>query len=172
MAGSMAEAGRIMLDNLNLNDNDDGQSKKRLTKRQMSAGTYEANTPGVYEAKLQKVNFLGARKPGVVPNMWSAEEDESLRVAVRKHGETSWRVIAKDIPGRNHLQCLGRPIRNLVDEEGPLLPDKSSALQLASSKTREAEFRIVRLISELSWPKMISESGFQNDKKTVVLCTT
>jgi hypothetical protein len=62
----------------------------------------------VYDVKLQRVDFVGARKPGIVPSMWSAEEDELLRNAVEMHGEKNWRVIADEVPGRNHLQCLQR----------------------------------------------------------------
>mmetsp|Transcript_7288 Transcript_7288/g.13066 ORF Transcript_7288/g.13066 Transcript_7288/m.13066 type:complete len:572 (+) Transcript_7288:6507-8222(+) len=97
-----AETGRILLDNLHINSGD----VKRLGKRQISGSAVAATA--TYENKFQRINFLGARKPGVIPQMWSAQEDESLRAAVKKHGEKNWRLIAEDIPGRNHLQCLQR----------------------------------------------------------------
>merc|ERR1719183_140859 len=40
--------------------------------------------------------------------MWTAEQDESLRASVAKHGEKNWRIIAQDVPDRTHLQCLQR----------------------------------------------------------------
>lgn len=104
-----SEMGRLLLGGLDINshNNEREQSAKaRLKKREMSEGTYNLNTP--YEPKLQRVNFLGARKPGVVPNMWTAQEDQALQVAVSKHGDKNWRAIAEEIPGRNHLQCLQR----------------------------------------------------------------
>jgi len=112
----MAERGRLLLDGLSLDDelgagmhgHGASASSKRLAKRQISDNTYNLNTPGVYDVKLQRVDFVGARKPGIVPSMWSAEEDEMLRNAVEMHGEKNWRVIAEEIPGRNHLQCLQR----------------------------------------------------------------
>ena len=107
---SISETGR---DLLNLSISDTSSPSKRIQKRQISAGTYAMNTqPGVssdtFENKFQRVNYLGARKPGVVPNMWSTEEDAALEVAVKKHGDSNWRKIAEEIPGRNHLQCLQR----------------------------------------------------------------
>jgi len=100
-------SGKELLDALNVSM-DLNKGEKKLAKRELSQGAYVANTPGVYEAKLQRVNFLGARKPGVVPNMWSAQEDELLKAAVEKYGDKNWRQIAEDVPGRTHLQCLQR----------------------------------------------------------------
>lgn len=57
---------------------------------------------------LQEVEELHARKPGVIPKMWTPEEDVILRSAVEKHGEKNWREIAEEVPERNHLQCLQR----------------------------------------------------------------
>lgn len=102
--------GKELLDALNngMDLNKDESRKKQLGKRELSQGAYAANTPGAYEAKLQRVNFLGARKPGVVPNMWTTQEDELLKAAVKKYGDKNWRQIAEDVPGRTHLQCLQR----------------------------------------------------------------
>lgn len=57
---------------------------------------------------LENVEELRARKPGVIPKMWTPEEDVILRSAVEKHGEKNWREIAEEVPERNHLQCLQR----------------------------------------------------------------
>jgi len=106
-----SEFGRLLLGGLDLNSHSEeraSEARTRLKKREISEGTYAVNTPAPYEAKLQRVNFLGARKPGVVPNMWSTEEDAALQASVEKHGDKNWRAIAEDIPGRNHLQCLQR----------------------------------------------------------------
>mmetsp|Transcript_13695 Transcript_13695/g.17790 ORF Transcript_13695/g.17790 Transcript_13695/m.17790 type:complete len:587 (+) Transcript_13695:331-2091(+) len=62
----------------------------------------------VWEITRQHVDLLSARKPGVIPKMWTPDEDELLKQAVRKHGEKNWRDIAEDVPHRNHLQCLQR----------------------------------------------------------------
>jgi len=94
-----AEAGRVLLGNLNI----DGTSR---FKRQISEGTQQEND--LFENKLLRVNFLGARKPGVVPAMWSVEEDGLLKQAVDRHGDKKWRAVAEEVPGRNHLQCLQR----------------------------------------------------------------
>lgn len=110
----MGDIGNTGRDLLNLSISGDS-TNKRFGKRQISAGTYALNggAPAVsadtYENKLQRVSYIGARKPGVVPNMWSAEEDEMLAKAVKKHGDNNnWREVAEEVPGRNHLQCLQR----------------------------------------------------------------
>jgi myb proto-oncogene protein len=104
-----SEMGRLLLGGLDINSHNperEEAARSRLKKREISEGAYTNNTP--YEPKLQRVNFLGARKPGVVPNMWTTQEDAALQAAVNKHGDKNWRTIAEDIPGRNHLQCLQR----------------------------------------------------------------
>ncbi|GBG34189.1 Transcription factor MYB3R-3 [Hondaea fermentalgiana] len=117
----MAEAGRLLLEGMSISgipglsgasSSSSSSSSaaadadsKRMTKRQLSNGTYNNAAPA---PQFQRVSFLGARKPGVVPRMWTAAEDEALRAAVAKHGEKSWRNIAEEIEGRNHLQCLQR----------------------------------------------------------------
>ena len=60
------------------------------------------------DAKTTTVTEVAARKPGIVPKMWSAEEDALLRSAIAKHGEKSWKQVAKDVPGRTYIQCLQR----------------------------------------------------------------
>ena len=61
-----------------------------------------------FENCLESVDVLGARKPGVSPNMWTSEEDNALRMSVERHGDRNWREIAEDVPGRNHIQCVQR----------------------------------------------------------------
>mmetsp|Transcript_22019 Transcript_22019/g.43274 ORF Transcript_22019/g.43274 Transcript_22019/m.43274 type:complete len:606 (-) Transcript_22019:590-2407(-) len=102
----MAEAGRLLLEGMTISGPSSmDANEKRMTKRQLSNGTYNNAAPA---PQFQRVSFLGARKPGVVPRMWTAAEDENLRAAVAKHGEKNWRNIAEEIEGRNHLQCLQR----------------------------------------------------------------
>jgi len=115
---NLAETGRLLLEGMSLGENeldsDDvvaappPENRRSQMKRQISDRTYKMNTPGAEEVKLQRVNFLGARKPGVQPRMWTAEEDELLRASVKKHGEKNWRKISDEIPNRSHLQCLQR----------------------------------------------------------------
>lgn len=54
------------------------------------------------------VNEVAARKPGIVPKMWSAQEDTLLRNAIAKYGEKSWKLVAQEVPGRTYIQCLQR----------------------------------------------------------------
>jgi len=67
-----------------------------------------AEAKGSFSAGYEHVDVASARKPGVIPKMWTAEEDALLRRAVKKHGAKNWRDIAQDVPNRNHLQCLQR----------------------------------------------------------------
>lgn len=39
---------------------------------------------------------------------WTEEEDELLKAAVSRHDGKNWKVIADEVPGRNHVQCLQR----------------------------------------------------------------
>jgi len=43
-----------------------------------------------------------------VPKRWSGEEDELLRCAITRLGQKNWKIIAENIPGRTHVQCLQR----------------------------------------------------------------
>lgn len=54
------------------------------------------------------VDDLQGRKPGIVPKMWSEEEDALLRNAIATYGEKAWKVVAKQVPGRTYIQCLQR----------------------------------------------------------------
>lgn len=54
------------------------------------------------------VSETSARKPGIVPKMWSAQEDTLLRNAIAKYGEKSWKLVAQEVPGRTYIQCLQR----------------------------------------------------------------
>lgn len=51
--------------------------------------------------KNENSNLHGVRR-------WTAEEDQKLRVAVNKYGGKYWKLIAEDVPGRTHTQCLQR----------------------------------------------------------------
>lgn len=62
----------------------------------------------IIEPAFEEMDELMARKPGVIPKMWTPEEDVILRSAVEKYGEKNWREIAQEVPERNHLQCLQR----------------------------------------------------------------
>jgi len=39
---------------------------------------------------------------------WTPEQDEALRRSVKKYHGKNWKVIALEVPGRNHVQCLQR----------------------------------------------------------------
>lgn len=39
---------------------------------------------------------------------WTEEEDALLKAAVNRHDGKNWKVIADEVPGRNHVQCLQR----------------------------------------------------------------
>mmetsp|Transcript_6852 Transcript_6852/g.9620 ORF Transcript_6852/g.9620 Transcript_6852/m.9620 type:complete len:448 (-) Transcript_6852:280-1623(-) len=42
------------------------------------------------------------------PRKWCPDEDERLRRAVEKRGESHWKSIAAEVRTRNHVQCLQR----------------------------------------------------------------
>eukprot|EP00924_Labyrinthula_sp_SR-Ha-C_P001608 maker-scaffold_18-snap-gene-3.2-mRNA-1 protein AED:0.00 eAED:0.00 QI:342/1/1/1/1/1/2/96/400 len=39
---------------------------------------------------------------------WSQEQDDALRIAVKKWDGRNWKAIAELVPGRDHVQCLQR----------------------------------------------------------------
>lgn len=49
-----------------------------------------------------------AAKSRPVTKKWTAEQDEALKKAVKKHNERNWKEIAKEVEGRTHVQCLQR----------------------------------------------------------------
>lgn len=118
--------GRQLLDRLNISQNKvvretsstaqkSGQKtaqKKKKTlnrkKRHMSERSQRANEPGTTKVQKLKVDPDQARKPGVIPKMWTPEEDQLLQRAIAKHGERNWRAIADLVPGRSYIQCLQR----------------------------------------------------------------
>mmetsp|Transcript_11724 Transcript_11724/g.13484 ORF Transcript_11724/g.13484 Transcript_11724/m.13484 type:complete len:689 (-) Transcript_11724:843-2909(-) len=52
--------------------------------------------------------YVRTGQPSAPPRRWTEEEDNLLRAAVKKHKERNWKAISKDVPGRNHVQCLQR----------------------------------------------------------------
>lgn len=42
------------------------------------------------------------------PRRWTAFEDQLLKRSVHKHKARNWKLIASEVPGRNHVQCLQR----------------------------------------------------------------
>ena len=86
------------------------KKKKALNrkKRQMSERSQRANEPATTKVQKLKVDPDQARKPGVIPKMWTPEEDQLLQRAIAKHGERNWRAIADLVPGRSYIQCLQR----------------------------------------------------------------
>lgn len=74
----------------------------------MSERSQRANEPGTTKVQKLKVDPDQARKPGVIPKMWTPEEDQLLQRAIAKHGERNWRAIADLVPGRSYIQCLQR----------------------------------------------------------------
>lgn len=63
---------------------------------------------GVQELKLLSLEEMHARKPGIIPKMWTTEEDNQLREAIKIYGDKNWKEVAKCIPGRSYIQCLQR----------------------------------------------------------------
>jgi len=52
--------------------------------------------------------YVRTGQPSAPPRRWTDAEDNLLRAAVQKHKERNWKAISKDVPGRNHVQCLQR----------------------------------------------------------------
>lgn len=114
----IAETGRQLLDRLNISqtkvvrETSTGPKKKKKAlnrkKRQMSERSQRANEPATTKVQKLKVDPDQARKPGVIPKMWTPEEDQLLQRAIAKHGERNWRAIADLVPGRSYIQCLQR----------------------------------------------------------------
>lgn len=77
-------------------------------KRSRRLARLNSSTDGVEELKLLSLEQVAARKPGIVPKMWTSEEDEKLRQAIKVHGDKNWREVAKLISDRSYIQCLQR----------------------------------------------------------------
>lgn len=52
--------------------------------------------------------YVRTGEPSAPPRRWTDKEDTLLRAAVKKHKERNWKAISKEVPGRNHVQCLQR----------------------------------------------------------------
>lgn len=116
----IAEAGRELLDRLNISQNkivratssmeqkEQKRQKQLKKKRQMSERSQQKNQPSATKVQKLKVDPDQCRKPGVIPKMWTPEEDKLLEKAIAKHGERNWRAIADMVPNRSYIQCLQR----------------------------------------------------------------
>lgn len=110
---AVAETGRRLLSKMSLLsiNNERGSRLKKFSSTHSETSSTSSSPdsePTLWEADREVVDILTARKPGIIPNMWTVDEDKMLREAVKVHGEKNWRVIAKGIPHRTHLQCLQR----------------------------------------------------------------
>jgi len=66
-----------------------------------------------------------------LPSRWTSDEDEKLREAVNKHGARNWKTIAKEVEGRDHVQCLQRWNKVLKPGlvKGPWTDEENSLLK-------------------------------------------
>lgn len=99
----MAKTGRKLFDSLA-----ESFSSTHISKQGREYFARSRKSELLFETGFVNVEEVHARKPGVIPKMWTPEEDTILRRAVEKHGEKNWRDIAEEVPDRNHLQCLQR----------------------------------------------------------------
>jgi len=106
----MEDTGRQMVDEVL-----SGGKRSRALARHTSSIHKEHQSPrslprhsSIQELKQVSVDNLRARKPGIIPQMWSNEEDDLLRKHIKIHGEKNWREVANHIPGRTYVQCLQR----------------------------------------------------------------
>jgi len=76
---------------------EEGEELRRIA----SAAVLMTGSPA--SAKIQKTTM---RQRSV--RKWTPQEDELLRRAVRDKPSASWKVIALNVPGRSHIQCLQR----------------------------------------------------------------
>lgn len=58
----------------------------------------------------------GSKQGKTERRRWTPEEDELLKRAVKKHNGQQWKVIATEVPGRSHVQCLQRWNKSLNPE--------------------------------------------------------
>ena len=73
-------------------------------------------TPCMIQSSIPKPLIPGRIHPN---NKFTSVEDVMLREAVKKHGTNDWKVVAKELPGRNPRQCKDR-------WQGYLSPDISN----------------------------------------------
>lgn len=85
---------------------------------------------------ITKVPETTGRKPGIVPKMWSKEEDKLLRESIAKYGEKSWKLVAENVPGRTYIQCLQRWKKALKPglKKGHWSPEEDEVLKALISK--------------------------------------
>mmetsp|Transcript_1079 Transcript_1079/g.1607 ORF Transcript_1079/g.1607 Transcript_1079/m.1607 type:complete len:547 (-) Transcript_1079:1594-3234(-) len=86
--------------------------KEKMTGVPMRA-TRNGASDGVtrlYPVEFSRQNLSRAKRkvPALGNKNWTAEMDEALRNAVEKHGGKNWKQIAKEVEGRDHVQCLQR----------------------------------------------------------------
>mmetsp|Transcript_109 Transcript_109/g.133 ORF Transcript_109/g.133 Transcript_109/m.133 type:complete len:487 (+) Transcript_109:95-1555(+) len=103
MATEADTARSIVKDLLTAGRSGSGKRSRRLA--HMNSST---NGAGIEELQLLSLEEVSARKPGIVPKMWSQEEDKALKEAIRIYGDKNWREVADCIPGRTYIQCLQR----------------------------------------------------------------
>ena len=83
---------------------------------------------------MEAVEFKHCKK---VVKMWTPEEDEELKQAVRKYGKNDWNRVAECVPTRTRKQCRERYVHHL---------DES----IVKSKWTEEEDKIImRLQSQI-----------------------
>jgi len=109
-----------------------GNARRKLTKRDRSLSAREALPspacskrfiPSAHPQQANPVTYKGItfmagmpkrhtgqaqKEDKAKPRRWSAEEDQLLLNAVAVQGPRNWKGIAKQVPGRNHTQCLQR----------------------------------------------------------------
>mmetsp|Transcript_13828 Transcript_13828/g.16207 ORF Transcript_13828/g.16207 Transcript_13828/m.16207 type:complete len:486 (-) Transcript_13828:1034-2491(-) len=114
-----ASTGRELLRSLNIKSDEEEQRrggwKLKGNKRNMSNREIFTESPDSKHVKGRNSDPIedidpdkATRQPGVVPRMWSKEEDDLLREAVKRIGEKNWKAISNAVPGRNYIQCLQR----------------------------------------------------------------
>lgn len=113
-------------------DNFSDRTRRKLSKRDRSLSAKEALPSPTYSKRYipsahpnnnKKVTYNGmtflagmpkrhtgqAQKENKAkPRRWTPEEDKLLLDAVAVGGARNWKGIAKQVPGRNHTQCLQR----------------------------------------------------------------
>uniref|UniRef100_A0A7S3PL72 Uncharacterized protein n=1 Tax=Aplanochytrium stocchinoi TaxID=215587 RepID=A0A7S3PL72_9STRA len=112
----LASTGRELLHKLNIAEDDSskkkGAWKVKGNKRNMSNRELFTEAPAGKQKKEDVPDNIDPEKacrgPGVVPRMWSNEEDNLLKRAVDRIGEKNWKAIASAVPGRSYIQCLQR----------------------------------------------------------------
>ncbi|PKA57553.1 Transcription factor MYB44 [Apostasia shenzhenica] len=80
---------------------------------------------------------------------WSPEEDEMLRILVKKHGARNWSLISKSIPGRSGKSCRLRWCNQLSPsvEHRPFSPDEDETIMRAHQRFGNKWATIARLLN-------------------------